>query len=32
MKSITILLVEDNEGDVLLTPEALVSCEIKSSK
>tara|TARA_R110000868_G_scaffold373423_1_gene637511 strand:- start:159 stop:584 length:426 start_codon:yes stop_codon:yes gene_type:complete len=28
MKSITILLVEDNEGDVLLTTEALVSCKI----
>lgn len=28
MKSITILLVEDNEGDVLLTTEALASCKI----
>lgn len=28
MKSILILLVEDNEGDVLLTAEALASCKI----
>ncbi|MBU2995272.1 response regulator [Cellulophaga baltica] len=28
MKSITILLVEDNEGDVLLTTEALADCKI----
>ncbi|KGK32020.1 MULTISPECIES: response regulator [Cellulophaga] len=31
MKSITILLVEDNEGDVLLTTEALESCKITNS-
>ena len=28
MKSITILLVEDNEGDILLTTEALESCKL----
>lgn len=28
MNSITILLVEDNEGDVLLTTEALKSCKV----
>ncbi|AIZ41350.1 response regulator [Cellulophaga baltica] len=31
MKSITILLVEDNEGDVLLTTEALESCKITNT-
>ena len=28
MKSIAILLVEDNEGDILLTTEALEECKI----
>jgi len=30
METITILLVEDNEGDILLTTEALDSCKIKN--
>jgi CheY-like chemotaxis protein len=30
MKSIEILLVEDNEGDILLTTEALESCKINN--
>ncbi|SMC35237.1 response regulator [Cellulophaga tyrosinoxydans] len=30
MKSIEILLVEDNEGDILLTTEALKSCKLDS--
>tara|TARA_R110002051_G_scaffold65839_1_gene119481 strand:- start:25183 stop:25608 length:426 start_codon:yes stop_codon:yes gene_type:complete len=31
MKSIVILLVEDNEGDILLTTEALASCKIANT-
>tara|TARA_R110000796_G_scaffold37722_4_gene95347 strand:+ start:254776 stop:255201 length:426 start_codon:yes stop_codon:yes gene_type:complete len=31
MKSIQILLVEDNEGDILLTTEALVNCKITNT-
>jgi CheY-like chemotaxis protein len=31
MKNITILLVEDNEGDVLLTTEALQNCKIANT-